>query len=421
MRTELFTAFRYLKSHRRERFISLVTLISVLGIFLGVMALIVIISLVNGFQSEIRDKILGTNAHIYLLRFGDRGISNYDSLMSVIKQHQEVKAVAPFIYSKGLLIYRRKADGIIIRGIDPEMETAVTTAKDQIIEGEYALIKPDDTLNNLPSILLGIELAKRNGLTVGDTVILGAFTNSELSTKQIAPKMRRFRISGIFRSGFMEFDANIAYIRLDVAQDIFELDKAVTGIGLKVKDLDRAPIVASQLIAQLGFPYRANDWTELNSDLFTALRVEKTLIWVVLTLIILVAAFTIATALIMMVIEKRRDIAILKAMGAPSGMIMRIFILNGFVIGVVGVITGILAGLATLEWVVNPAIRFIEQLFSITLIPPSIYFIDKLPSEVKSLDVFWICLIAMVISITSTIYPAFKAAHTDPVEVIRYE
>ncbi len=419
MKIEYLIALRYLKSRKKEKMISITSFISVFGIFLGVMALIVILSLTNGFQKEIRTKILGNNAHIYVLSFRTEGITDTSLVLSVLRNNPDIISSSPFIYQKSIIKHMYKTDGIVVRGVVPESEILVTNIDKQIIRGKYLLSSKSDT--GLPSILLGRELADRLFADVGDTVVLVSLSEKIGVSGDVIPRLRKFVVSGVFFSGFLEFDANLAYISLEEAQSFFQLENSITGFGAKVKHIYRAPLVAKEILKKLGFPYRVNDWSELNRDLFTALRVEKTLIWIVLTLLILVAAFVITTSLLMLVLEKKREVAILQAFGADSRMISKIFMTDGLVIGGTGTFLGLIFGFIVLKWVVNPVINFIENIFHIDLVPPTIYFIDKLPYSINPLDITGIIIISIGLSILAAWYPSFKASRVDPVEVLRYE
>jgi lipoprotein-releasing system permease protein len=421
-------SLRYLKAKRQQVFISLITWISVGGVAVGVMALIVVLAVMSGFEDLLKHKIVGTNAHVVVLQLDSHRLKDYEHLVERVQQAPHVIAVTPFVYSQVMLSSRTNAMGVVIRGIDPTREQLVTDLAKNIREGGLERLSEDvarasnaeeEVPSRLPGIVLGRELAKNLNTFLGDeiTVIspMGTITPAGMM-----PKYRRFEVVALFDSGMFEYDTSLAFISLPTAQRFFNLGDAVTGLQVKVDDVDRAPQVAQTLRRELGFPYWTRDWTEMNRNLFAALRVEKVTMFVILALIVLVAAFNIVGTLIMMVMEKRRDIAILKAMGATRRVIMKIFVLQGLIIGAAGTAAGAIGGVvlaSSLERIRG----VLEDLLQMSVFPKDVYYFDQLPVKLQGLDFTLITLAAIVLSFLATLYPAWNAARLDPVEILRYE
>ncbi len=411
MRFEYFIGRRYLRTKQRQTFISLITLLSVAGVSVGVMALIVVIAVMAGFEADMKTRILGVESHVVILRHG-QAFTKYREVLKAAEQVPGVVGAAPFIFTQVMLRSAGGVSGAVLRGVDPQRAAALN--KYLTAETLAALSDPRGKGEPEPGrgggIVLGVELAKRLGLRTGDTVAMIS-PRGMMSPIGHLPAMRQFRIVGLFESGMYEFDGSFAYIRMEDAQKLLRVGDAVTGIELRVKDIYQARAVANKLIAQIGFPYWARDWMQMNRNLFSALKLEKTVMFIILALIILVAAFNIASSLIMMVMEKTKDIAILKAMGATDASIRRIFIFKGMAIGVVGTVLGGCGGLILCTLLSH--YQFIE-------LPSDVYYISKLPVLLQWMDVVLISVAALVICFLATLYPAQKAAGLDPVEAIRY-
>ncbi len=409
---ELFIALRYLRAKRKQTFISFITFISILGVILGVMALIVVLSVMSGFQSALREKILGTNAHVIVLNY-EGYFDRYDETIEKIKQVDGVIDSAPFVITQVLLSNKEKAYGVVLRGINVKRQIKVTNLLKQVKSGDLF------ELDNERTILIGKELARNLGLYPGDvlTVILPM---GQMTPMGVIPKMVDFKVVGIFETGMFEYDSNLVYTSLESVQKLLEIGNKVTGIEVKVKDILKADLVGKEIQKKLGIPFKVRDWKEMNKNLFSALRLEKTALFIILLLIVLVAAFNIITTLVMLVMEKNKDIAILKSMGATHSSIGKIFILQGVIIGVVGTFMGGLLGVL-ISLNLHSIVSFIEKTFNVELLARDVYFIDRFPSQIDSLDVFLVCFFSFLICFLATLYPAKQASKMDPAEVLRYE
>ncbi|OGP59238.1 MAG: ABC transporter permease [Deltaproteobacteria bacterium RBG_13_52_11b] len=414
---EWFIGLRYLKAKRKQTFISIITIISIAGVMVGVMALIVVLSVMSGFEKTLKEKIIGTQAHLVLQRTVQDGIENYDEVAKKVEEVKGVVSAAPFIISQVMLSTDTNVSGVVVKGIDPIREGNVTELLVYLTTGRLQDLQT--TQDNLSGIILGIELAKHLGVSATDTLQMISPLGT-VTPMGMMPKMKRFRVVGIFRSGHFEFDNTLAFVSIASAQKFFNLDSRVTGIEIKTDNIYKVKEIGREIRQKLGFPFWTRDWMEMNRNLFSALRLEKIAMFIILALIVLVAAFNIISTLIMVVMEKNRDIAILKAMGAPSKGILRIFIIEGLVIGVVGTILGAISGLV-LAFNLETVTGFVENLFGFKILSSDVYYIDKLPSQVNPLDVTLIVVTTILISLVATLYPAWRASKLDPAETLRYE
>jgi lipoprotein-releasing system permease protein len=422
---ESYISLRYLRAKRKQVFVSVITLISITGIFLGVAALIVVLAVMNGFETDLRNKILGINSHAVIMQYTGP-MQNYRTVQEAVNSTPGVVASTPFIYSQAMLKNGDGISGVVLRGLSPEDAFRVISLG-KMKEGSVEALLPDRRnaaaiprdRADLPGILVGKELAKHLGLYLYETV--SVISPMGTSTPMgMVPRMKRFLVVGIFESGFYEYDSTLAYLSLKDCQAFLGMDDRVTGVEVKVKDIYRAAEIAKSIEKKLGFPYWARNWMEMNKNLFAALRLEKKVMFIILSLIVLVATFNIITTLIMVVMEKNKDIAILKSMGATSRSIMKIFILQGVTIGFIGTILGCAGGLL-LAWNIEPVSSFIERLFGFKILPGEVYYLSELPSRVNYSDVGIIVVGTLLISFLSTLYPSWRASRLDPAEALRYD
>ena len=421
MQFELFISLRYLLAKRRQAFISLITLISMAGVALGVTALIVVLAVMNGFQEDLRERILGVTSHVVVGSY-QGAIANYREVSEQVQEEAGVEAATPFIYTQVMISSGQASSGAILRGIDPATAGAVIRLDSNLTAGTL------DDLNTAagttgtagaadaedparPGLILGVELANRLGVAVNGWVTL-ITPGGRITPLGRMPKNQMFRIVGLFKSGMYEYDNTLAYTSLQTAQKFLGGGDTATGVELRVTDIYSASSISERLRQRLTFPLWVRDWVQMNHNLFSALKLEKVVMFIILTLIVLVAAFNIVSSLIMLVMEKTRDIAILKAMGATTASIRKIFVLEGLMIGIVGTALGLLGGFGLCTLLKN--YQFIE-------LPRDVYYISTLPVHLQPLDVVVIAISAVTICLIATVYPSFQAARLNPVEALRYE
>ena len=405
---ELFLGIRYLKAKRKQAFISVITVISVVGVMVGVMALVVVLSVMNGFRADLMSKILGVNSHLLVLNF-EGAFKDYKEVGTKIGEVEGVVASTPFIYSQVMLNRAGNVSGAVLRGIDPKSAGKVVSIERMIKEGSLnALI---NSQNELPAIVIGQELSRQLGAYLGD-ILSVVSPEGKLTPLGRAPNTRRYKVTAIFDSGMYEYDASMVYISLKEAQDFLGIGDRVTGLEVRVDDVYQSNKIAKSIQDNLGYPYWTKDWKVMNKSLFSALKLEKITMFVILTMIVLVGALNIISTLVMVVMEKTRDVAILRAMGATAKSIMSIFMLQGVFVGIVGTIAGLASGLGICHLLAK--YKFIS-------LPSDIYYISTLPVQVEFWDVWFVALAAVAISFLATIYPSWYASKLDPVEAIRYE
>jgi lipoprotein-releasing system permease protein len=425
MSYELFIGLRYLRAKRKQAFVSIITFISIAGIFLGVAALIIVLAVMNGFETELRNRILGVNSHIVLMEYGS-SIKEYKEVMKKIGEVEGVVASTPFIYSQAMLRRGQSLSGVVLRGLSTESSKKVINlgkmkegSVDSLSEKGRKKIKLKADVASFPGIVIGKELARNLGVILFDTVSL--LSPMGVATPMgLVPRMKKFLVVGIFDSGFYEYDSSLAFLSLKECQKFLNMDDIVTGIEIKVTDIYKAKEIAESIENKLGHPYWARNWMQMNKNLFSALKLEKRVMFIILSLIVLVAAFNIICTLIMVVMGKNRDIAILKSMGATAKGIMKIFILQGVVIGAIGTILGSIFGL-TVALNLEKISLYIEKLFGFRILPQDVYYLSELPSQVNYGDVLIIVVGTMLICFLSTIYPSLRASRLDPTEALRYE
>ncbi|GAM07945.1 lipoprotein-releasing system transmembrane protein LolC [Geobacter sp. OR-1] len=421
---ELFIGLRYLKAKRKSTFISIITVISTSGVALGVLALIVVLAVMTGFEESLKTKIMGTNAHVVVLG-GANGIDDSNGLIDRVKKFEGVQAATPFIYSQVMLTSGKNVSGVVLRGIDLATDGKVTNLHKSVSDGKIADLEPVSGAPlagaepPLPGIMIGRELSRNLNLYVGDTLnVVSPMGN--ITPLGMIPKMKKFRVVALFNTGMYEYDSTLAYVALSEAQDFLGMGGSVTGIQLKVADVYKTGELVKKLNAGLGARYHARDWMQMNKNILFALKTEKMVMFIILTLIVLVAAFGIASTLFMVVMEKTKDIAILKSMGATGRSIMKIFVLEGLIIGVTGTFIGTIGGLliaCNLEQIVD----VIQRLTGFELFSKDVYYLDHFPSQVVPGDVAMICVTAIAISFIATLYPAWQASRMAPAEALRYE
>ena len=409
----LFIGRRYLRAKRQNNFISFISLVSMAGIALGIAALITVLSVMNGFQKEVRAKILGVTSHIQVMGF-DGGLANWRDVIEASKRQPEIAGAAPFVMGQGLLTYSQNVRGIGVRGIDPVLENEVADLGSNMKVGKLADLKPGEY-----GIVLGSELSRALQVQVGTKLQL-VVPQGSVTPAGMVPRMRSFTVVGIFSSGHYEYDLNLALVHIKDAQALFRLDDAVSGVRLKVNDTDRAPLIARELGKTLKIDGYVTDWTQQNATYFRAVQIEKRMMFIILTLIIAVAAFNLVSTLVMVVTDKHPDIAILRTLGATPGTIMRIFIVQGAMVGLIGTLIGVVGGVL-LALNISDVVSFMERIIGTPILSPEVYFIKELPSDLKANDVWSISLIAFAMALVATLYPSWRASKVNPAEALRYE
>ncbi len=410
---ELFVGLRYTRAKRRTHFISFISLISMLGIALGIMALIAVMSVMNGFEKEIRARILGAAAHIQVLG-PESGMTGWEEIAAVMKQHPEVQAVAPFVAAQGLLSTGSAVRGVFVRGIVPEMEDQVAEFSSHMRSGSLAALQPGGF-----GIVIGIGIARALQLQVGDRVTLIS-PQGQVTPAGLMPRLKQFTVVGIFALDHNEYDSALALTRMEDAQVLYRLDGAVSGIRLKVRDIDRAPQVARELARTVPREVFLSDWTQQNVNYFRAIQIEKRMMFIILTLIIAVAAFNLVSTLVMVVTDKHPDIAILRTLGASPASIMQIFVVQGAVIGGIGTLLGVFGGVL-LALNVGTVVPFVEKLFHFQILSKEVYYISELPSDLHWQDVWTVAAVSLLLAFVATIYPSWRASRINPAEALRYE
>ena len=410
---ELIIGLRYTRAKRRNHFISFISLISMLGIALGVMALIVVLSVMNGFEKELRGRILGMVSHVTVSAYEGR-LQDWSSLRDKVTENAEVIGSAPYVEAEAMLSNRSSVSGTIVRGIDPELEPAVSDVHEHMTFGSYSDLKAGEY-----GVILGTGLAASLDVVPGDRVTM-ITPQSTASPVGFLPRLRRFKVVGLFEIGVYEYDRGTALIHREDASRLFRLDGDVSGLRLKLSDMDKAPFVRQALRDSLSYDYWISDWTLRHANYFKAVRTEKTVMFIILSLIVAVAAFNIVSTLVMVVTDKQADIAILRTIGATPTTIMWIFMVQGTIIGLIGTVAGLASGVLVASYI-DVIIPALEQFFQTQFLPTGVYPITELPSDLQQSDVVKISVLSFVISMLATLYPALRASRTRPAEALSYE
>ena len=410
---ELFVGLRYTRAKRRNHFISFISLSSMLGIALGVMALITVLSVMNGFEKEVRERILDMVSHLTVTDFDGR-LKDWREVVKKTKSHKNVIAAAPYIEAQGMLINGDNVHGTLIRGVLPETEPGVSNVASKMKIGRFKNLKAGEF-----GVILGQDLARILGVHLGDKVTM-VTPSANVTPAGVAPRLKRFTVIGIFYIGMYEYDSTLALINLKDAQRLFRMKNKVTGVRAKLNDLFAAPRIRADLQDGILSQYWVRDWSSYHANWFRAVKIEKRMIFLLLLLIIAVAAFNIVSTLVMVVTDKQSDIAILRTLGASPRSIMSIFMVQGTIIGVVGTLLGLVGGVS-LSLNMETVVSFIEGLFGFHILDPGVYYISTLPSDLHWNDVWMICSVALVLGLSATIYPAWRASRTQPAEALRYE
>ena len=414
--TEVFIGIRHLLSKRNSSFVSVTTLISILGISLGVMALIVVVGVMTGFEKELRRKILGMQSHIVVSSLANEGVLEWRKLSKKINIDREVISSSPFVYGQVMFSSKGRVMGSIVKGIQID-----TTSK----KG-FAEFISDDSLNKIrelkiqkkEGVILGSELATKLMVEPGDTVRMIS-PIGKVTPLGLIPKANNFHVAGIFKSGFYQYDVGLSFVSLRDAQEFFGLGNYVSGLHVRVSDIFLSERIAKRIKTKIGPLYEVRSWQTMNQNLFSALKTEKTTMTILLMLVVIVAAFNIGGSLVMVVMEKGKDIAILKSMGATKGFILRLFFLQGAFIGFIGTLLGVILGIL-LGWNLHYVESFLENFFGLEILPASIYHIDRLPVEMRFFEIIIISIVSIFISLVATVYPAWRASWVDPIDELRF-
>ncbi len=413
MRYELLVGLRYTRARRRNRFIGINSAVSMIGIAVGVWALIVVLSVMNGFQKEVRTRILGVVSHLQILA-DDNRLENWQEVAAVVAQHPRVLGTAPFVQAQAMLSNGQAVRGAAVRGILPAEEEKVADLARHMRAGSLESLQPGEY-----GVVLGADLARMLGVLRGDKLALVA-PQGTVTPAGVIPRLKQFTVVGVFEAGIVDADSGLALVHLRDAQTLYQMGEAVSGVRLKLDDLFAARAVARELLAKLPRDVFASDWTRSHANFFRAVEIEKRMMFIILALIILVAAINIISTLVVAVTDKQADIAILRTLGAAPGSVLQIFVVQGMVIGVVGTLAGVLAGVVT-ALNIDVIVPAIESAFNVKFLSKDVYLIPDLPSDLQANDVVSIAVMALALSFLATIYPSWRAARVNPAEALRYE
>ncbi len=409
---QAFVGLRYVKAKRRNQFISFISLISIIGVALGVMTLIVVISVMNGFKKELTERTLAMASHATIYQQNDQ-LQNWQAVANQVIDHENVIGVAPFHYAQGMLINGQRVNGALIRGILPDEEPKVSEVSEKIIAGDFKGLEEGKY-----GIILGVELANALGVGINDKVTIVA-PQANVTPAGVLPRLKRFTVKGVFEIGMHQFDGGVALIHIEDSKKLFR-KQGYSGLRIKTDDVLNAPIISKQIRNDLQGVYAVRDWTDEHKNFLGALKTEKLVMFLILTLIILVASINIISTLSMVVTDKQGDIAVFRTLGASPSDITKIFMIQGLIIGIVGIGLGLLLGI-TLALNLENLVELFEKTFNVDLLPSDVYYISKLPSEVLWSDVLIITIISFIICLLATIYPSWRASKTQPAEALRYE
>jgi lipoprotein-releasing system permease protein len=410
---ELFIGLRYTRAKRRNHFISVISLISMLGIALGVAALITVLSVMNGFQKEVRARILSVVSHVQVT--GPAGqLAQWQRIAEGARANPEVVAAAPYVNGQAMLVHEATARGALVRGIDPELEGRVAEVGARMVAGRLDALRPGEF-----GIVLGADLARNLRVYPGDKVAVIA-PQGLVTPAGVVPRLKQFRVVGLFEIGHFEYDSGLALVHIADAQRLYQLGDDVSGVRLKLADLFQARTVARELYRDLREDVLISDWTRSHANFFRAVEIEKTMMFIILMLIVAVAAFNVVSTLVMAVTDKQADIAILRTLGATPVSVMQVFMVQGVVIGVVGTLLGVASGVA-LALNIDVVVPFLERLLKVQFLSKEVYFISELPSDLYASDVILIAAVALALSLLATIYPSWRASRVRPAEALRYE
>ena len=413
MQYELFIGLRYTRAKRRNHFISFISLISMCGIALGVAALIVVLSVMNGFQKELRTRIRGVASHVQISGPGGE-LGAWQQVAEQAAKHPEVRAAAPYVAAQGMLSYDQTVRGTLVRGVLPDAEEKVADFNRYMRGSSMQVLKPGEF-----GIILGAELARSLQVFVGDKVTLIA-PQGLVTPAAILPRLKQFKVVGLFEAGMYEYDSSLALVHMSDAQALYRMGDRVSGVRLKLDDLFAAPRVARELLSRIDGDVRIADWTRSHANFFRAVQIEKNVMFIILLLIVAVAAFNIVSTLVMAVTDKESDIAILRTLGASPGSIMQVFIVQGALIGVIGLALGLAGGIA-LALNIDVVVPAIERLFNTQFLAREVYYISELPSDLQWRDVGVIAAVSFVLTLLATLYPSWRASRVNPAEALRYE
>ena len=411
---ELFIGLRYTRAKRRNHFISFISLISLLGITLGMTALITVMSVMNGFQKEVRSRILGVASHIQISGFSGP-LTDWQRVAQEALRHSQVEAAAPYVSAQGMVSFNNAVSGVAVRGILPEMEDHVADLGRMMIDG-----KLEDLVPGRFGIVIGRELARALGAFTGDKIVLIS-PQGQVTPAGILPRLKQFTIIGIFEAGHFEYDSGLVLINLADAQKLYHMEKdEVSGVRLKLLDLFLAPQVAQELVPMISVDVHISDWTRQHANYFRAIQIEKRMLSLILALIIAVAAFNIVSTLVMAVTDKQPDIAILRTLGASPRSIMKIFIVQGTIIGIVGTALGVIGGVL-LAYNIEAVVAVIERVFRVQFLSREVYYISEIPSDPQLADIVTVAVVSFVLTLLATLYPSYRASKVNPAEALRYE